>query len=126
LDEEEDLFTDPDPERELPLERLTFEELLRLEPEDLETEPEDLFPEFERFTLPDLLLPLLLDEPLDLTLTLRSELPLEVLLDTPEDLVDLTLVELLVLFTLLRPLLVSEEEDLRLFKEERFVLRSYF
>lgn len=108
LEEFEDLFTDPDLEV-LP-DFLTPEDPLLFEPEDRETEPEDL----------------LLEDPVERTLTLLPELFPVFLLVTPDELVVRTLLELLVLFTLLRPLFVTVDEELLLFNEERFVLRSYF
>lgn len=92
-------------------ERFTLEDLLPLfEPELLDTEPDDLF-----------------EDPFDLTLTLRLEPLRELLLVTPDDLVDRTLLELLVLLTLPLVRFVKPElPDLLILNEERLDLRSYF
>jgi hypothetical protein len=118
FDDLEDLLTEP--EFELLPDLFTLEDLLLFDPDERETDPEDLFPELDRFTFPELLL--LLDELLDLTLTLGSEL----LLETPEDLVERILLELLVLLTLLLVRLVKPELPPLLILDERDDLRSYF
>lgn len=116
-------FTDPD--LELLLERLTFEDPLLVEL--LDTEPEDLLlDDPPDRTFPELPLLLLLDDP-DLTLTLGSLLVV-LRFDTPDDrVVVLTLVEeLLVRDTLLLPLFESDAPDELVFTLDRLVLVSYF